>query len=154
MSVLSVRLFTDKVLHQPTELVTNFNSEELFKLSQDMIETMFAYKGIGLAVPQIGVNKNLVVLHLENKSKILVVANLTNICYNKERGTDIQLEGCLSCPGVSIPIKRYLEVEIDAQNLLGEKVSYKFTDYDARILQHEYEHLQGHMIIDQIRRLF
>jgi peptide deformylase len=151
--ILSVRLFTEKVLHQPTELVTNFNSEELFKLSQDMIETMFAYKGIGLAAPQVAVNKNLAILHLEDKSKILVVANITNICYNKEAGTDIQLEGCLSCPGVSIPVKRYLEVEIDAQNLMGEKVSYKFTDYDARILQHEADHLAGILITKGLMKL-
>jgi peptide deformylase len=153
MSVLSVRLFTDKVLHQPMELVTNFNSEELFKLSQDMVETMFSYKGIGLAAPQVGVNKNLAIFHLENKSRILVIANITNVCYNKEVGTDIQLEGCLSCPGVSIPIKRYLEVEIDAQNLMGEKVSYKFTDYDARILQHEYQHTQGILITQGLMKL-
>ena len=151
--VLAVRLYLDPILHQPTELVTNFNSEELFKLSQDMIQTCMEYRGVGLAAPQIGINKNLAALFLEDKSRILVVANLTNICYNKEVGTDIQLEGCLSCPGVSIPVKRYLEVEIDAQNLMGEKVSYKFTDYDARILQHEYQHTQGILITQGLMKL-
>ena len=112
---------------------------------------MLSYRGIGLAANQIGVNKNLAVLYLENKTKIIVVANLKLICYTKE--TDIQLEGCLLCPGVSIPIKRYLGVEIEAQNLLGEKVQYRFTDYDARIAQHEIAHLNGIMIVDNLIKL-
>jgi peptide deformylase len=142
MSLLPVRLYTDKILHQSCEPVINFVG--LDALAQDMIETMFAYKGVGLAAPQIGLGSQLAVLNIENKSKLIALANIKIICYNKEM--DLQQEGCLSCPGVSVPVKRYLGVEIEAQNLLGEKVNYKFDGYDARILQHEYDHLQGRLI--------
>ena len=151
MSVLSVRLFTDKVLHQSTELITNFNSEELFKLSQDMIETMFQYKGIGLAAPQVGVNKNLAVMHLENKSKLILVANCQNICYNKECKEG--LEGCLSSPNISVKMKRFTEIKFDALNLLGDLVHYELSGFDAVIAQHEIFHLQGQMITDHIKKL-
>jgi peptide deformylase len=151
--ILPVRLFIDKVLHQPTELVTNFNSEELFKLSSDMVETMFQYRGIGLSCNQIGVGKNLAVLWLKEKTEIKVVANLMNICYNKEMGTDIQLEGCLSCPGVSVPMKRYLGLTAEAQLLNGEKIILNLEGYDARILQHEFQHTQGLLITQGIMKL-
>lgn len=149
MSVKPVRLFIDPILHKPCEMIADFTG--LDNLAGDMVETMLAYGGVGLAAPQIGIDKNLAVLYLENKTKIIVVANLKLICYTKE--TDTQLEGCLSCPGVSISMKRYLGIEIEAQNLLGEKVKYRFTDYDARIAQHEIAHLNGVMIIDNLLKL-
>ena len=151
--ILPIRLFIDPVLHKSTELVTNFNSEELFKLSQDMIETMFQYKGIGLAAPQIGLPLNLAVLWLKEKTEILVVANLGGICYNKEMGTDTQLEGCLSCPNISVPMKRYLGFTVEAQLLNGEKIILNLEGYDARILQHEYQHTQGLLITQGIMKL-
>lgn len=149
MSVLPVRLFTDKVLHKSCFPVTEFTG--LDKIVESLISTMFEYHGVGLAAPQIGLPLNLAVMNLENKSKLIVIANPTIICYTKEE--DTQLEGCLSAPGVSIPVKRYLGIEIEAQNLLGEKVKYRFTDYDARIAQHEMDHIFGKMIIDLIPKL-
>jgi peptide deformylase len=151
MSVLPVRLFIDKVLHQSTELVTNFNSEELFNLSQDMVETMMANRGIGLAAPQIGVSKNLAVLWLKDKTEIKVVANLKLICYAKE--SRIELEGCLSAPGISIKMQRPTWVEFEYQKLNGEKDKMRLEGYDSRIFFHEYFHLQGRMITDSIGRL-
>jgi peptide deformylase len=151
MSILSVRLFTDKVLHQSTDLVTNFNSEDLFKLSQDMIETMFQYKGIGLAAPQVGVDKNLAVLWLKEKTEILVVANIGKICYNKEWSEE--LEGCLSAPNISVKIKRPTWVEFEYQKLNGEKDKMRLEGFDSRIFFHEYSHLQGQMITDSIGKL-
>jgi len=152
MSVLSVRLFTDKVLHQPTELVTNFNSEELFKLANDMVETMFQYKGIGLAAPQVGVGKNLAIMWLKDKTEILVVANIQKVCYNKE-GQDIMEEGCLSAPNISVKIKRPTWVEFEYCKLNGEKDKMRLEGFDARIFFHEYSHLQGQMITDSIGKL-
>ncbi len=151
--ILPIRLFTDKVLYQPTELVTNFNSEELFKLSQDMIESMMAFKGIGLAAPQIGLSLNLAVLWLKDKTELKVVANIGKICYNKEMGTDIQYEGCLSCPNISVPIKRYLGLEAEAFKLNGEKINLKLEGFNARIFQHEADHLNKILISDRIMKL-
>jgi len=152
MSILSVRLFTDKVLHKPTELVTNFNSEELFKLSQDMVETMFQYKGIGLSCNQIGVGKNLAVLWLKEKTEIIVVANITIKGYTKE-SQDIMEEGCLSAPGISVKIKRPTWVEFEYQKLNGEKDKMRLENFDARVFFHEADHIFGRMITDSIYKL-
>jgi peptide deformylase len=147
--ILPIRLYTDKILKQPCDLITDFTG--LDKLAGDMIETMLAYKGIGLAANQVGVNKNLAALYLEDKTKIIMVANIIIKGYTKE--TDVQNEGCLSCPGVSIPIKRHLGIDIEAQRLNGEKINLRFEGFDARILQHEYWHLQGSTIADEIMKL-
>jgi peptide deformylase len=152
MSVLSVRLFTDKVLHKPTELITNFNSEELFKLSQDMIETMFALKGIGLAAPQVGLAKQLFVANIEDKSRIIMVANPKVLCYNKEVGTE-EYEGCLSAPNISVKIKRPTWVEFEYQKLNGEKDKMRLENFDARVFFHEADHIFGRMITDSIYKL-
>src|SRR5271169_929615 len=98
MNVLPVRLFTDKILHQPCLPITDFTG--LDNIVESMISTMFEFRGVGLAAPQVGLPLNLAVMHLENKTKIIVVVNPKILCYTKE--TEIQLEGCLSCPGVSI----------------------------------------------------
>lgn len=148
-NILPVRLFTDKVLYQSCLPITDFTG--LDKIAEQMIETMFSNRGVGLAAPQIGLSLNFAVMHLENKTKILAVANIIIKSYTKEM--DIQNEGCLSAPGILIPVKRHLGVEIEAQNLLGEKVEYRFTDYDARILQHEFDHLNGKLITNNLMKL-
>lgn len=147
--ILPVRLYTDKILHKSCEPIIDFTNLE--SLAQDMIQTMQAYRGVGIAANQLGLGSQLCVLNIEDKSKILVLANIKIKCYTKETG--IEKEGCLSCPGVTIPVKRYLGVELEAQLLTGEKVEFKFKDFDARILQHEYDHLQGKLIINNLIKL-
>jgi peptide deformylase len=149
MSIQPVRLYIDPILHKPCELVTDFT--QLDNLAGDMIETMLSYHGIGLAANQIGVNKNLAALYLEDKTKILLVANIKIIGYTKE--TEILKEGCLSCPGVSVAMNRALGIQIEAQRLNGDKINLSFEGYDARILQHEYDHLQGRLIINNLIKL-
>jgi len=149
VSIQPVRLFIDPVLHKPVELITDFTG--LDNLAQDMIETMLEYKGIGLAANQIGVNKNLAALYVEDQTKIILVANIKITRYNKE--TNVLNEACLSCPGVSVPIRRYNGIEIEAQKLNGEKVTYQFEGFDARILQHEFDHLNGKLISNNLMHL-
>src|SRR5665213_1077783 len=146
MSVKPVRLYIDPILHKPVAPVTDFTA--LDNLAGDMIETMLSYRGIGLSANQIGENKNLAVLYLEEKTKIIVVANIKIKGYTKE--TEILNEGCLSCPGVSVAVRRALGVQIEAQRLSGEVVNLKFEGFDARILQHEYDHLNGKLIINNL----
>jgi len=149
MSIRPVRLYVDPILAKPTELITEFPISE--ELVGDMIQTMLEYRGVGLAAPQIGVNKNLAVLYLENKTKIIVVANIIIKGYTKE--TEILKEGCLSCPGASVEMNRALGVQIEAQRLNGDKINLTFEGYDARILQHEYDHLCGKLIINNLMKL-
>jgi peptide deformylase len=147
--ILPVRLYTDKILHEICEPVTDFTGLE--SLAQDMLMTMEAYKGVGLAANQIGLSRQMCVLNLEDRSKKLILVNPVITWYTKE--WEIQKEGCLSAPGVSVPIKRYLGVEVEAQNLMGETVKYRFTEFDARIFFHEYQHLQGILISDSLLKL-
>ena len=147
MSVQPVRLYIEPVLNKKVDLITDFIG--LDNIAGDMIETMLAYKGVGLAANQIGLNKNLAALYIENKSKILVVANIIITGYTKE--TDDLTEGCLSCPGVIVNVRRALGVRIEAQKLNGEKINLEFTGYDARIVQHEADHLNGKLIINNLK---
>jgi peptide deformylase len=147
--ILPVRLYTDPILTKTTDLITEFPISE--ELVGNMIQTMLEYRGVGLAAPQVGVNKNLAILYLEEKTKIIVVANIKIKGYTKE--TEILNEGCLSCPGVSVAVRRALGVQIEAQRLSGEVVNLKFEGFDARILQHEYDHLNGKLIINNFIKL-
>ena len=149
MSVQPVRLYIEPVLNKPVDLITDFTG--LDNIASDMIETMLAYHGVGLAANQIGLNKNLAALYIEDKTKILVVANIIITGYTKE--TDVLSEGCLSCPGVTVPVKRALGVRIQAQKINGEKINLEFTGYDARIVQHEADHLNGKLIINNLMKL-
>ncbi len=149
MSVKPVRLYIDPILHKPVDLITDFTG--LDNLAEDMIQTMLSYRGVGLSANQIGVNKNLAALYLEDKSKIILVANIKIMGYTKE--TEILQEGCLSCPGVSVVIRRALGVQVEAQRLSGEVVNLKFEGFDARILQHEFDHLQGRLIINNFVKI-
>jgi len=142
-------LYIEPVLNKPVELITDFIG--LDNIAGDMIETMLAYNGIGLAANQIGLNKNLAALYLEDKTKILVVANIIITGYTKE--TDDLVEGCLSCPGVSVKMRRAKSVRVECQRLNGEKVNLEFTGYDARIVQHEVDHLNGKLIINNLMKL-
>jgi len=149
VSVQPVRLYTEPVLNKPVDLITDFTG--LDNIAGDMIETMLAYNGVGLAANQIGLNKNLAAVYIENKTKILVVANIIITGYTKE--TDDLIEGCLSCPGVSVKMRRALGVRVECQRLNGEKVNLEFSGYDARIIQHEADHLNGKLIINNLMKL-
>jgi peptide deformylase len=116
-----------------------------------MIETMLSYSGVGLAANQIGVSKNIAALYIEDKSKIMLVANIIIKGYTKE--TEVANEGCLSCPGVTVAVKRFLGIQLECQRLSGEKINLEFRGWDARILQHEYDHLQGKLIINNLMKL-
>lgn len=149
MSIQPVRLYIDPILNKPVELITDFTG--LDNIANDMIETMLAYRGVGLSANQIGLNKNLAALYVENKSKILVVANIIITGYTKE--VDDLVEGCLSCPGVNVNVRRPSGVRIECQRINGEKINLEFTGYDARIVQHEADHLNGKLIINNLMKL-
>jgi peptide deformylase len=147
--ILPVRLYIDKVLHMSCDPVTDFTN--LQDLAESMLSTMFAFKGIGLAANQIGLAKQLFVANIEDKSRIIMVANPKVICYNKEWSEE--LEGCLSAPNISVKIKRPTWVEFEYQKLNGEKDKMRLEGFDCRIFFHEYSHLQGQMITDSIGKL-
>jgi peptide deformylase len=149
--ILPVRLYSDPILNTTCKSVIDFQDESLEQLIQDLMETMVAYNGVGIASNQVGVDKAVCVLDLENRTKKMSLINPTIITYSKE--TDVKQEGCLSCPGLTVHMKRPLGVIVDSHLLNGELIRYQFDGYDARVFFHEWDHLQGKHIGSSVKSL-
>lgn len=136
--------YPDSVLKKKSEEVREM-TEEINKLAQDLKETMFASQGIGLAAPQVGVLKR--VIAVQGKTPLVFI---NPRIVRKSREIILEQEGCLSFPGLFLKIKRAKEVEIEALDESGEKISFKAEGLMARILQHEIDHLDGILCIDRL----
>lgn len=116
-----------------------------------MLATMRINRGVGLSANQVGINKQFCVVSLENNTRQMALINPVIISRSKEK---VKLyEGCLSAPTIYPPIKRSQKIIVQFQNLKGEKCVFEMTDIDARIIQHELDHLAGRMVIDSYRSL-
>ncbi len=144
MSILKIRKYGDPVLRQKCEPVKEV-TDEIRKLIDDMIETMHKNEGIGLAAPQVGVKKRVIVIDVGDGPLALVNPKIT-----KKKGRDILEEGCLSVPGIFANIKRATKVIIEGLDKKGKKVDIEASYLAARALQHEVDHLNGILIIDKI----
>ena len=109
----------------------------------------------GLAAPQIGINKRVVVFRnkgFEGKGKIKNPNDfdvLINPRITQARGEKVtMIEGCLSCPDIQVEISRFPEIKVRALNAKGEKINTRYLDYVARVIQHEIDHLDGKLIVD------
>ncbi|MEN6374301.1 MAG: peptide deformylase [Smithella sp.] len=108
----------------------------------------------GLAAPQIGISKRIIVFRIkgfEEKGKIKPdeYEVLINPRITQARGEKVKMaEGCLSCPDIQVEISRFPEIKVRALNAKGEKISKRYVDYVARIVQHETDHLDGKLIVD------
>ncbi len=109
----------------------------------EMAELMRVSGGIGLAAPQVGINKQLLLVDVGSGPVILINPRII-----KRRGSCVMEEGCLSLPGVYVRIKRAKQIIVSGTNELNEKVSLSARDLLARALQHEIDHLRGRLIID------
>ncbi|MGI6614893.1 MAG: peptide deformylase [Dethiobacteria bacterium] len=118
-------------------------------LLDDMAETMYEYKGVGLAAPQIGISRQLVVLD-PGEDRLMKLVNPRLV---EAEGEESDVEGCLSIPGVYGEVPRALRVLVEALDPAGKPLRFEATDYLARILQHEIDHLHGILFIDRAIRL-
>jgi peptide deformylase len=144
MARLSIRTFGDPVLRQRAAEVTDIDGS-LAKLVKAMFEAMYEAPGIGLAAPQVGVQKRLFVYDLGDGSGPHVLINPTLI---EARGEWTYEEGCLSVPGLYFPIVRPAEVHVTGWDLDGREVSVEGDELLGRLLQHEIDHLEGRLLID------
>lgn len=150
MAILPLVYYPDTMLTQATELVTSFD-EELATLVKDMIETLYAADGVGLAAPQIGVLKRLTVINVTGEKedeKVLINPQIV-----AKEGTISSYEGCLSIPGYHETIKRHEIVTVQAQDLSGETFEIEAEGLFSRCIQHELDHLDGVLFIDHLSRL-
>lgn len=135
----------------PTEELTGPGSE-LSKLAKEMFLVMYATQGVGLAAPQVGINKRLMVYNDTGDSKKwmkeTVMINPKIVEFSEAK--DVADEGCLSFPEMGGAVERSKWIKVEALNLKGKKMKKKFKGWEARIFQHEYDHLDGTVYIDRL----
>jgi peptide deformylase len=146
MPPYTIRIFGDPVLKQHAAPVTDIDGS-LARLSEDMIETMKAAPGLGLAAPQVGVMKRLFVYQLPDDETARV---LVNPVISEARGEWEYEEGCLSVPGLYFPIVRPNEVHVTGFDLDGNEVSIEADTLAGRLFQHELDHLDGKLLLEYL----
>lgn len=159
MSVLPLREYPDPVLHQKCTPISKID-DTLRTLASDMLETMYADRGVGLAAPQIGLSKRIIVIDAEQKEdenghhqkgNPMCLIN-PEIIYKSEE-TIFFCEGCLSVPGQSADVERHQKIKVRYQDISGLVKEIEAEDYLAVVLQHEIDHLDGILYIDHLSRL-
>ncbi len=142
MEVLKIRTLPDKILRQECKKVDKI-TPEIRHLFDVMVETMVQNEGIGLAAPQVGIDKQLIVVQIEP-----LIYRIANPVIVKTKSIDAFEEGCLSVPGEKVGIERPYEVIVYGINEKNEKVEIKAKALLARVFQHEIDHLYGKLIVD------
>ncbi|HVY67929.1 MAG TPA: peptide deformylase [Patescibacteria group bacterium] len=149
--VLPILTFPNDYLRKPTKPVEFPLSKEIKKLTRDMIETVKAADGIGLAAPQVGRSAKLIVINLEKSGVPVFALYNPKIVSSGTKKVEIE-EGCLSIPGVFGMVKRPRKVTIQAQNAAGDTVQLDDDGWISRVGQHEIDHINGRLIIDIIKK--
>jgi len=144
--------FGNPVLEKPSEKVTVFD-EELKKLIEDMFESMYAARGVGLAAPQIGIARRIAVVDVTFKEDPEAKLVLINPEIIHKEGRHAQSEGCLSIPDFRENVSRAKVVTVRAQDVNGKVFEKTGDDLLARAFQHETDHLNGKLYISHISAL-
>ncbi len=142
-----IRVIGDPVLRERALEVTTFD-RGLRKLAKRMIRIMHDAPGVGLAAPQIGVLQRLLVYDVDDDPRVLVNPELDEFSEEIEE-TD---EGCLSVPGVTMPVSRPVSLRVRALDAAGEPLEFHAEGLEARVIQHEFDHLEGVLIVDRTSR--
>lgn len=153
MALLGIRLLGEKVLRRRADPVEEITGE-VRRLVNDMFDTMYEAEGIGLAAPQVGVSRRVLVVDVEDTDENRHVHALVNpAVVQSSRETDRGTEGCLSIPGIEETVTRPARVTVEALSEGGEPVRIEADGLLARALQHEIDHLDGVLFIDRVSSL-
>ena len=142
-----IRVIGDPVLREHAREVTEFD-RGLRKLAKRMLRTMHDAPGVGLAAPQVGVLQRLLVYDVDDDPQVLVNPVLDEYSDEIEESD----EGCLSVPGVTMPVERPVSVRVRGFDATGEPVEFRAEGFEARVIQHENDHLDGVLIVDRTSR--
>lgn len=152
---LEILKYPHPALRKENELVNVEDKDEMEFIrlsSRKMFELMYSTDGVGLAAPQVGINKRFMVYNPTGDSKKWLeeqtLVNPKIVEYSE--GKEDETEGCLSFPGMNGTVSRSKWIKIEAQNLKGKKIKKKFVGWEARIFQHEYDHLEGIVYPDRL----
>ena len=153
MAVRRIVLMGDPVLRQPAEDVTSFD-DDLRALVRDMFETMYHADGIGLAAPQVGVSRRVLVVDLRRDDEPEARLAMVNPVITWESDElDKEAEGCLSIPGLEDTVIRPWAVRVEGFDPQGNPVAVEADELFARALQHEIDHLDGVLFVDHLSPL-
>lgn len=147
MAIRMIRKGTDEALREKASQVKEI-TPKIIEILEDMAETMYSEEGIGLAANQIGIPKSLVVVDLQ-EGELLELINPEIV---QAEGKEVEVEGCLSFPGILGEVPRATRVVVEAINREGEKVKFEAQGLLARVLQHEIDHLEGKLLVDRAVR--
>jgi peptide deformylase len=144
VSLLDIYLLGAPILREDTEPVTDFGAE-FQKLVDDMFETMYAAKGIGLAAPQVGRRERVAVVDVEGARYVIANPEIT-----EEEGVQKGEEGCLSIPDVYADVERAMRIVVKAVDRHGKPFEVDAQELLARCFQHEIDHLHGKLFLDHL----
>ena len=146
MAIRNLRYGNDEILRKRAREVEVID-DKIKELAQDMMDTMHKFDGVGLAAPQVGILKRVIVIDLyEDNTQYMLV----NPIIKKEKGEQVVDEGCLSFPNQYGKVKRPKSIVVEALDLDGRKVVIKAKDLLAQALSHEIDHLNGEVFINKV----
>jgi len=148
MSILEIKIYPSQVLRRKSEPVASID-DEIISLLDDMIATMHYANGLGLAAPQVGVSKRVIILKNPNSNygELLEIINPQIIAVKGEVGSE---EGCLSIPELYTNVKRADKITIKGLDRRGQALCFEADSMLSRILQHEIDHLDGLLFWDRV----
>ena len=152
MAILEILKYPEPVLSKVAAPVKNFNGRTV-NLVNDMLETMYAAPGVGLAAPQVGVSRRIVVLDIDHENPGKQVYKLINPLITRAEGEVVWEEGCLSIVDYTAEVRRAAQVEVVAFDEKENPIKIEADGLLAVALQHEIDHLDGKLFIDRISRL-
>ena len=144
VALAQVRQYGDPVLRMRAADVESFD-EELARITGRMTELMHDADGVGLAATQIGILRRFFVCTLDGEDRVLVNPRVTPV----GEETEVDDEGCLSLGSIRVPVERATRVTVEARDAAGEPVALELEGMDARVVQHEVDHLDGVLLLDR-----
>jgi peptide deformylase len=146
VALAQIRQYPDAVLRMRAREVDRFD-DDLVRLAERMAHLMHDARGVGLAATQVGVLQRLFVFQKAEADEVTPIVNPEITARTEE--TEVADEGCLSLQGVLVPVERAIRVTIEGQNLRGEPLRLELEDMDARVVQHELDHLDGVLMLER-----
>lgn len=157
MAIRKIRTDEDPILRKTSKIVTNYN-DRLKLLIEDMYETMDMAYGVGLAAPQIGILKRLIVVDNredeEEEGERPMRFYMINPEIIEKDGEEVSMEGCLSVPGKQGTVKRAKHIKVKYNDIEGQEIIMEAEDFLARIIQHETDHLNGILYTDKAIEMY
>jgi len=146
VALAQIRQYPDAVLRMRAREVEAFD-DDLARLAEKMGRLMHDARGVGLAATQVGVLQRLFVFQRAGDDEVTAIVNPE--ITKRSRSTDVTDEGCLSLQGVLVPVERAVEVTIEGQDLSGAALMFELEEMDARVVQHELDHLDGVLMLER-----